>query len=184
MLSSPRSYLVAFITCAVLCNCQSLMSQKRYKNTFGLGFSAAYNFQTESIGAGIRASVPLGKSFSLVPQATYFFAFNPVHELHGQVNLHFHPIRLGRFTPYLIAGASVNQWFSYAASPFPQARALNFLAELGAGISVRKRNVAFFAEHRYNPIWQEGTIHLGAMFYTSKGKFGFRRKPNACPAYL
>lgn len=184
MANRPGSHLVVFITCAALFSCQCLWGQKKYKNTFGLGFSAAYNFQTESVGAGLRASIPLGKSFSLVPQATYFFAFNPVHELHGQLNLHYHPIRLGRFSPYLIAGGSVNQWFSYAASPYPQARALNFLAEVGVGLAYRRKKVSFFVEQRYNPIWQEGTLHIGALFYFGKGKFGGRRKPNVCPAYL
>lgn len=184
MYTPLRILIPVLILAQLLLPGKSTFAQKRGKDSFGLGFSAAYNFQTESVGAGIRASIPMGKSFSLVPQATYFFAFNPVHELHGQLNLHFHPIRLGRFTPYLIGGVSANQWFSYAASPYPKARAFNLLAELGGGLAYRWRNVSFFAEQRYNPIWREGTLHVGALFYFGKGKKGGKRKANDCPAYL
>jgi hypothetical protein len=158
----------------------SLKAQKNTPTT-AFGISAIYNFQTESFGNGLRVAIPIGKNLSLVPQVSYFYGFNQVHELHEQLNVHYAPFKIGAFTPYAIGGISANQWFNYTESPYKQASLVSFLAEVGGGISFRYKRLAIFAEQRYNPIWKEGSLHVGVLFYFKKK---FRGRGNDCPAYL
>jgi len=121
-----------------------------------------------------------------VPQVSYFYGFNQIHELHEQLNLHYAPFRIGAFTPYAIGGISANQWFNYTESPYKQASPLSFLAEVGGGVNFRYKRLGIFAEQRYNPMWKEGSLHVGALLYFKKKKKGRggRGRGNECPAYL
>ena len=164
----------------------SQLEAQKNTNTTAIGISAIYNFQTESFGNGLRLAVPIGRNFTLVPQVSYFYGFNQIHELHEQLNLHYAPFRIGAFTPYAIGGISANQWFNYTESPYKQASALSFLAEVGGGVNFRYKRLGIFAEQRYNPMWKEGSLHVGALLYFKKKKKGRggRGRGNECPAYL
>lgn len=179
----PQRYLRPLLLPALVAALASpLQAQKKNPETVAIGLSAAYNFQTESFGNGLRVAIPLGGDFTLVPQVTYFYPFNAVHELHEQVNLHYTPIRLGNLALYGIAGVSANQWFNYSTSPYKKAQAFSMLAEVGGGALFRMRRLGIFAEQRYNPIWKEGTLHVGALFYFKKHKK--RKGGHDCPAYM
>jgi hypothetical protein len=162
---------------------QHLMAQRKTQTT-ALGVSAIYNFQTESFGNGLRLAIPIGNHFTLVPQVSYFYPFNQVHELHEQVNLHYIPFRIRAFSPYIIGGVSANQWFNYAESPYKNASAFSILAEVGGGVTFRRKRLGIFVEQRYNPIWEEGSLHVGALLFFKKNKKRRGGKGNECPAYM
>lgn len=149
------------------------------QDKFGIGVSAIYNFQTEAVGVGARAEIGLFNRFSVVPQVMYFMPFNKVHELFGTVNFHYRVFYLGKFYTYIIAGGSANYWLNYAESHWSRAKPFNVIAEVGAGAAYGDGKFRPFAEYRYNPVWLEGSIHVGLMYYPD-WMHGSR---SSCPAY-
>ena len=112
MRTYPGKLLFPIYTLIVLGLNTQLQAQKN-ANTTAIGISAIYNFQTESFGNGLRLAIPMGRNLTLVPQVSYFYGFNQIHELHEQLNLHYAPFRIGAFTPYAIGGISSQEWFIY-----------------------------------------------------------------------
>jgi len=149
------------------------------QDKFGIGVSAIYNFQTESFGAGLRVEVGLLRRLSIVPQVMYFPAANKVHEIFGTVNLHYTVFYLRKFKGYVIAGGSANYWIDYAESTWERAKPFNVIAEVGGGIAYGVKKFRPFIEYRYNPVWLEGSIHVGLMYYPEIRK----RNKETCPAY-
>lgn len=145
----------------------------------GVGASAIYNFQTESFGAGLRAEVIVTKRLSVVPQAMYFFPFNKVHEIFGGINLHYTAFRIRKFNFYAIAGGSANWWLNYSVSKYKKAKPFNVIAEVGAGVSYGYGKIRPFLEYRYNPVWLEGSVHLGLTYFPDWGG-----RKTICPAYM
>lgn len=149
------------------------------QDKFGVGVSAIYNFQTEAVGVGARAEIGLFNRFSVVPQAMYFMPFNKVHELFGAVNFHYRAFYLGKFYGYLIAGGSANYWMNYSESHWKKAKPFSVIAEVGGGMAYGDGKFRPFAEYRYNPMWLEGSIHVGLMYYPK----WLSRSRSSCPAY-
>jgi hypothetical protein len=149
------------------------------QDKFGIGVSAIYNFQTEAFGVGARAEIGLVNRLAVVPQGLYFFQFNKVHEVFGAINLHCRLFYLGRFYGYLLAGGSANYWFNYSESHYNKAKPFNFIAQIGGGMAYGDGKFRPFAEYWYNPLWLEGSLHVGLMYYP---EWGGRSKTN-CPAY-
>jgi hypothetical protein len=157
-----------------------LISKASYsQDKFGIGVSAIYNFQTEAVGVGARAEIGLFNRFSVVPQVMYFMPFNKVHELFGAVNFHYRVFYLGKFYNYLIAGGSANYWINYSESHWKKAKPFSVIAEVGAGMAYGDGKFRPFAEYRYTPLWKEGTIHVGIMYYPE----WLGRSRSSCPAY-
>ena len=146
------------------------------QDKFGVGVSAIYNFQTEAVGVGARAEIGIINRLSVVPQGMYFFNFNKVHEVFGGVNFHYRLFYLGKFYGYLIAGGSANYWINYSESHYKRAKPFNVIAEVGGGMAYGTGKFRPFAEYRYNPVWLEGSIHVGLMYYPE-------RRRTICPAY-
>lgn len=149
------------------------------QDKFGIGASAIYNFQTNGIGAGLRADIGLYRRFSIVPQVMYFPSSNKVHEFFGGINLHYRLFYLGKFYGYLIAGGSANYWVNYAESKWKRAKPFSVIAEVGGGIAYGVKKFRPFIEYRYNPLWLEGSIHVGLMFYPER----IGKSKGSCPAY-
>ncbi len=157
-----------------------LISKASYsQDKFGVGVSAIYNFQTEAVGVGARAEIGLFNRLSVVPQAMYFPTFNKVHELFGAINFHYRVFYLGKFYGYLIGGGSANYWINYSESHWKKAKQFSVIAEAGGGMAYGDGKFHPFAEYRYNPVWLEGSIHVGLMYYPEW--MGGSR--TSCPAY-
>ncbi len=171
-----KKSVLSFVFISVLVSiCNSSYSQDK----FGVGVSAIYNFQTEAVGVGARAEIGLLNRLSVAPQVMYFMPFNKVHELFGAVNLHYRVVYLGKFYSYLIAGGSANYWMNYAESPWKRAKPFSVIAEVGVGVAYGEKQFRPFAEYRYNPVWLEGSIHVGLMYYPD----WMRGSRSSCPAY-
>jgi hypothetical protein len=153
------------------------------QNYIGVGACAMYNFQTNGIGLGLRGQFPLIRNFSIVPQIYYFPSFNKVNELFLGANLHYEWRRWHRFTPYLTAGGFYNRWMNNETSGYLLAKPNNFIPEAGLGVLFLNNCWRPFIEHRYNPIWKEGTLRIGIMWYPKMCSAGIgpNRKTYACP---
>jgi hypothetical protein len=55
---------------------------------------------------------------------------------------------------------------------------------VGGGVTFRRKRLGIFVEQRYNPIWEEGSLHVGALLYFKKNKKRRGGKGNECPAYM
>lgn len=160
---------------------------------YGLGGSLQFNPQTESFGAGIRASINPNNMLSIVPQISYYPGFNKVNELHLGLGVDLKIIRKNKFYIYLLAHGGYNSWFNYLDSPMEDAKKHNWNLEGGAGISTWGCWRPFI-EYRYNAKFMETNLQLGVLYiFNCKGsgkrtqsksrKFSiFSRKQN-CPAY-
>lgn len=144
-----------------------------------LGGEAIYNIQTSSYGAGLRVELPY-KYFSIVPQVSYYPAFNKVTEFYAGASLHLNVIKTKRWTGYGILHGGYNGWINYQNSAVKNAKFSNWDAEAGAGVKLN-RCLYPFLECRYNAKWRETNVRLG-IAYT----FGCKSKgggSSGCPAY-
>lgn len=150
------------------------------QDLIGIGASAIYNFQSEGIGIGARVHIPFKKRIVLVPQVNYFAPFNIVHEFNAGINVNYNVVMRKKLIGYLTAGGYFNYWFNSDASPMPNAKTINISPDLGAGLLFGKRCFKPFVEQRYNPLFQEGSFHLGFLWFP--GCVSGRNR--TCPAYM
>ena len=145
----------------------------------GVGADVMYNFQTESFGAGARVNIFPNNRLSIVPQASYYFAFNKVEEYYVGLALEYKIIQRERFNIYALAHGAYNNWISYERSPMKGAKPNNWNGEAGIGISTNKC-LRPFLEYRYNFNFKETHLRLGLLYI-----FGCRGGSEAdrCAAY-
>jgi hypothetical protein len=155
---------------------------------FGLGASGLYNFQTESVGAGIRGTIFPNRTISISPQVSYFFPFNKVHEYTAGLALEAKFVRTRLFNIYGLAHGGYNRWISFNASALPNAEPNNWNFEGGIGVSGVKC-LRWFAEYRYNIRFRETHANAGLLYiFGCNNKSGTfksksRSKANDCPAF-
>lgn len=142
------------------------------------GATGMYNLQSESFGLGMRCVFRPHKKIQIVPQASYFFAFNKVHEWTFGAAINAQLLSKGRWSSYSIIHGGFNQWMSYQNSKLKNARLNNWNAEIGAGVS-RGKSVKLFLEWRYNIKFQEAHLQLGFLFSPKLGS----TKKEKCAAY-
>lgn len=149
---------------------------------FGIGGSAIYNFQTESFGVGGRVSIFTNKRLSIVPQASYYFAFNKVEEYLIGLGLEYKFIQQDRFNIYVLGHGAYDSWKSYEKSDMKGAKLNNWNAEVGLGISTNTC-LRPFVEYRYNFKFYETHLQLGVLYI-----FGCREckkhSVDRCSAYF
>jgi hypothetical protein len=63
----------------------------------GIGADAVYNFQTTGFGNGLRVSIFPNKRLSFIPQLTYFYAFNKVHEYYAGLGISYTVFKIKKF---------------------------------------------------------------------------------------
>lgn len=147
----------------------------------GVGASAIYNFQTESFGAGVRASFFPDNNFSISPQFSYYFAFNKINEYNIGFALEYKFFRTDYLNFYGIFHGAYNRWINYAASSMNDAKLNNLNFEGGIGISTN-HCLRPFLEYRYNVKFLETHLQFGLLYI-----FGCRSyyvdKNSQCPAY-
>lgn len=155
----------------------------------GLGISAGYNFQTNSVGLGLRGIIPVTYRIFAIPHIYYSLPFNPVHEIYGGVSVGYNVLYRRKFTGYVFASGQANFWLNSATSGYKKAKPINVLADAGAGIIYGEKCFRPFLEYRYNPIWLEGTLQIGVMCYigciTNPYKMNRRdyKKHTKCPDF-
>ncbi|MES2286653.1 MAG: hypothetical protein V4547_13275 [Bacteroidota bacterium] len=159
----------------------SLMPLFGRSQNIGIGADVIYNFQTESIGAGARANFFPNSRLSIVPQFSYYFAFNKINEYYAGLGLEFKFIRRERVNFYAIAHGAYNVWINYAASPLEGAQPNNWNLEGGIGVSTNTC-LRPFLEYRYNLKFMETHLRLGVLYiFGCNGGGGSRDK--RCDAY-
>ncbi len=151
---------------------------------WGLGVSGIYNFQTNSFGASFRGQIYLSKYFSVAPQASYFFSFNPIHEWYAGATVQYNFLTLNRFDAFVSGGLFYNNWINYTSFNVESKDAVNLAPEIGGGIAKNIGCVRPFAEYRYDVKWKECNIRLGVIFFfgdcLDKGN---KHRKVSCPAY-
>lgn len=174
-----RKYFLLLLVCFV--------TLTTYSQKFGVGASAMYNFQTESIGAGIRAEFPFN-NFSIVPQISYYPGFNKINEYYAGVSVHCNLFNIHRWIFYALVSGAYNAWINYQDSPMKNAKYSNW--DLEGGLGVKTSNcIRPFLEYRYNLHWKETNIQLGFMYFfhcqnsKSKNYKKLKNKLHICPAY-
>ena len=178
MIKSRHTILLATITCLLsVCICNPLAAQRRTKSSVGYGGSIIYNFATGGFGADLRVKIPLRNWFSVVPEVSYFPAFNDYHELYLGAALHYEIFSLGSYNLYLAAGGYYNDWINADDFAPGQKRQNNFVPEAGGGLVRNRGCIRPFIEDRYDFKWKEDNIRIGIYFYP--GSCGSRKEK--CP---
>ena len=155
---------------------------------FGLGASGLYNFQTESIGAGVRGVIFPNRVISISPQFSYFFPFNKVNEYTAGLSIEAKIARTRFFNIYGLAHGGYNRWISFGRSALQNAAMSNWNFEGGIGVSGAKC-LRPFAEYRYNIRFRETHVNAGLIYIfgcsNKSGTIKFKSKSKAddCPAF-
>jgi len=155
------------------------------------GASLMYNFPLNTIGAGLRSQIPITNRLILTPDIKYAPKFNQIHELYAGLNFQFLLItsiknisyKKSRVEPqkpnlYITAGAEYNHWFNYINSINSKANKQNVLPKVGLGTSYGSHITRFFAEIKYNILWDEAYTEVGLLVYPGYIKL---KKKNRCP---
>lgn len=147
-----------------------------YTNTFsqivkGIGGSAIYNFQTNSVGLDVRAEIPVKSihfldGLKIVPQISYFPWFDKITEFYIGSSIHLGVYSINKWAFYTLANISYNGWINYKSSSMSGASFSNLGLEGGIGITT-KACLRPFAELRYNVKWREASFRVG-LIYTIK----------------
>ncbi|AFK03968.1 hypothetical protein Emtol_2834 [Emticicia oligotrophica DSM 17448] len=150
-----------------------------------------YNFPLKTVGVGLRSQIPVNDKLLLVPSVKYAPQFNEIHEIYAGVNAHLVLIssvnkvsyRRSQVQPqkpnlYLSVGADYNQWFNYISSANSKADKQNILPMVGLGTSFGSHTMRFFAEVKYNALWNESNGEIGLLIYPG---FIKDKKRNNCP---
>ncbi len=163
-----------------------------FNQNFGIGGSAMYNFQSETLGAGVRASIKPNNRLSFVPQfSKSLLSFGPVDikEWTLGLGLELKIIQLNTFNFYILGHGGYNNWSNYDESTLIGAKSGNWNAEAGIGLTTNKC-LRPFIEYRYNVKFQETHLQLGLLYIFGCGNNGggYRntsrmKKGVVCPAY-
>lgn len=145
----------------------SLFTLSSYGQEMLAGASGIYNFQTESIGFGIRGELAYDR-FSIVPQFNYFPSFNKIHEYYFGVSGHYNLINASSWKFYGIANLGYNRWINNEDAPDGNGKKSNVAFELGGGVATNGI-LNPFIEYRYNVKWRETMLHVGLMYYFGGG---------------
>ena len=146
---------------------------------WGVGGSVLYNFQTEGIGAGARASYMPNNTISLVPQVSYYFGFNKVSEYNIGIGAEYKFIKSHTLNFYALGHGAYNRWINYESSPLIGAQKNNWNLEGGIGVSTT-HCLRPFIEYRYNIKFRESHLQAGLLYII--GCNGVHKRVR-CPAY-
>ena len=138
-----------------------------YSQEYLVGGSGIYNFQTESIGFGIRGEMALDR-YSIVPQFNYFPAYNKINEYYLGVSGNYNLINASSWKLYAVGNFSYNRWINNEDDDTVKGKKSNIGLEFGAGAATNGI-LNPFIEYRYNVKWQETMLHIGLMYYLGGG---------------
>jgi hypothetical protein len=158
----------------------SLFAQgrRKEKESVGYGGSLIYNFHATGFGADLRVKIPIVSRLSVVPQVSYFPAFNDYHELYAGAALHYEFARLGNWNLYIHGAGFYNDWMNAEDYAPGQKKQHNFAYEAGGGIVRSYGCIRPFLEDGYDIKWKENSLRIGIYIYP--GACGGKED---CPAY-
>jgi len=136
-----------------------------------VGGAGIFNFQTESIGFGIRGEVAFDR-FSIAPQFNYFPGFNKINEYYLGVSGHYNLVNASTWKLYAIANLGYNRWINNSSAPIGEGQKSNVAFELGGGAATNGI-LNPFIEYRYNVKWRETMLHVGLLYYLGGGQGGY-----------
>ncbi len=148
---------------------------------WALGANVNYDFQTNGIGAGLRAYIPVKGQLAISPQVSYFFPFNAITEYYAGMAVQYDLLPKRNWTIYPLVAAYYNRWINYSDYIGSVAKPNNFSEEAGLGMMKGYGCIRPFAEARYDFKWAEFNVQAGLLFF-----FGdcFGRSVDVCPAYF
>lgn len=171
--------LLAVLTSAQLfSNPVQAQAVKNEKKSIGYGACLIYNFHATSFGADVRVKIPVYRKLSVVPQFSYFPAFNDYHEYYAGAALHLELARVGTYNLYILGAGFYNHWINAEEFAPGQRKERNFAYEAGAGLVRSFGCIRPFIEDGYDFKWKENSLRIGIYIYP--GSCGGKEK---CPAY-
>jgi hypothetical protein len=160
------------------------------KVAFGGGLS--YNLGIRTVGAGLRAQVPIIEKLYLSPSVNYsqnFSSIVSIKEVYTGIAIQYHILQgttkqaMGtnfvvpkKPSIYASLGVDYNYWINYQPTSLNSAKQHNVLPIVSAGIIYGTYKFRGYLESKYNPLWNEGHVNLGILVYP----FHFKRA-NKCP---
>lgn len=160
-----------------------------FSQKIGIGGSAMWNFQTESMGLGARVNFFPNSTISYVPQFTWYSLIGNISEWMLGLGIEAKIKRGNTFNYYLMAHGAYNNWSNAGSSGLEDAQKANWNLEGGIGVTTNWC-LRPFLEYRYNVKFQETHLRLGLLyvFGCQNGSGGYRntnRMKNMyiCPAY-
>jgi hypothetical protein len=169
------------ITCILFLLLGALELNAQSDESWSIGASAIYDFQSNGIGIGARAYFPLTERFAVSPQVAYFPPFNSIHELYAGASLQFAFLFFQEWHMYLLGSGYYNRWFNARDYSGTAAKPNNFAPEGGLGIMKTYGCLKPFAEGRYDTKWKEFHVQLGILL--SFGDCFIPSGRDRCPAY-
>jgi hypothetical protein len=159
-------------------SCSPAVAQKEY---WAIGVSGMYDFQTNGLGGGVRAYIPVWRHLAVSPQFNYYFPFDKVHEYYAGLALQYSLFPNRRWSIYPLFAGYFNKWQNASDFTGKNATANNIAEEGGIGIMKGSTCWRPFAELRYDFKWSEYSLHIGILY-----SFGdcHRRAIDVCPAYF
>lgn len=155
-------------------------AQKSNVPEWGIGGAGIYDFQTEGFGADLRADFHVLENVSIVPEVSYYFSFNPIHELYAGLSIHYLFPVFKSWSPYVSLSALYNNWINANEYSNGLRKADNFTPEVGGGIVRSRGCLRPFVENRYDTKWKESNLRVGVLFYFNSCNC-FKKAD--CPAY-
>ena len=135
-----------------------------------IGGSVICNFQTKSLGLGLRAEFPVKsinflEGISLVPQLAYYPPFDPVTEFYLGLGANLGVYRINNWLFYGLTELSYNGWINHEDTEYREGQFSNLGIEGGIGVSVKVKKCLYpFLECRYNAWWSEVFLQLGILY--------------------
>lgn len=160
-----------------------------YSQKIGVGGSAMWNFQTESLGLGGRVNFFPNNTISYVPQFTWYSLIGNISEWMVGLSIEAKIKRGNTFNYYLLAHGAYNNWSNAGSSGLDGAQTTNWNLEGGIGVTTNWC-LRPFLEYRYNIKFQETHLRLGVLYiFGCQSNSGGYRDPGKmknmyiCPAY-
>jgi len=173
---TQKNLLKAFVFILLLS-----FNKSNAQGNWALGGSAVYNFQTNGIGAGVRAYIPITYRIAISPQVHYFFPSNPINEIYAGLALQYSLLPERKWDVYPLAGVYYDNWLNSEKFQGTIVKQNNLAEQIGLGIMRGQGCWRPFAECRYDIKWKECNVQLGLLF--SFGDCFDDSAPDRCPAY-
>ncbi len=154
----------------------SLTFAQQESRAYGIG--GVYDFQTNGLGLGVRAYIPITDRFAVSPQLAWFPPFNKIHEVYVGAAAQYAIYFMTSWHFYALGAVYYDRWQNAGDFHGKIAKVNNIAEEGGVGIMRTFGCLKPFFEARYDVKWKEANVQAGIMI-----SFGDCFQPHLCPAY-